>query len=696
VKIGRKKSLALVVLLALEERSVDGEYVAELLWPGNPSNRASLRTTLSHLNTATQLPIVVREGSHLQLNPTLPIKTDVLEIKKHVETYKRNREKPGEELRQLRFLEQAVHLWKGRLFAGFYLSKCPDFESWIVRKENELNQIVDYALSSIVRRYEELQDLEKAILYGRLHVDFDPSNEGVHRNLIQLYARAGQKDNAIRQYSLCKRTLKRELGQQPEEATEHLYRSVLSMSSVRKIAVLSFSDYSGNPDVAVLGAGISDEIRARLSQIYSLHVLSRSSTVKVQDSCDGVRAIGMNLNAHFILDGTFWRQGDNVRITTELIDAVEDELVWGKTYTGIIEEIFSIQDDITGSIITALGLGTSTEEHQRIVRRLIWDIHAYEAYLRARPGIWAFDSSSLKAAEQELINALQIVGPNELIYASLGFLQLQILNAGVSSNPDHLVQAEHYAKELTELNSISSYRYFLQGHIHYIRGELQQAVRELKQACLHNPNDPEALLQLSYIYMLVGKTAAAKGYLERLLEVDPLTPIVHCLPGFALTMDGDFTSAPDYYKKFFQMDPAHPASRLFYGWNLALAGHFDESWNILNGISEHTAQLPYYQASQTMKFALKGDAKAAVRAVNPELTSSARKVEYLARFLSDCFAMIGWNDVAIDWLEEDFSLGFCNYPYASRYNPFFVSLRKEERCKLLLRRMKKRWEEFEI
>ena len=144
------------------------------------------------------------------------------------------------------------------------------------------------------------------------------------------------------------------------------------------------------------------------------------------------------------------------------------------------------------------------------------------------------------------------------------------------------------------------------------------------------------------------------------------------------------------------MDPVHPASLLFYGWALTLAGRTKESCELLDLLSTEKLQTPHIQAGLLLKYALLGNKEQALQTVTKELVSTAKRVEYFSRLLTDCFALIDEREEALHWLENDVRLGFCNYPHLTVPNPCLTNIRGEKRFHQLMDKVKHIWESFQV
>jgi DNA-binding SARP family transcriptional activator len=707
LSLGRRKALAILAYLLWNRQGAQSEFLAELLWPENAKNRKNLRTTISYLNTLLNEAVVLRKGSSLRLNPAVDLRVDVKEMQQLAEEYTLKARSDRSAPAAIELLERLVLLHRGLFLSGFYLRGCPDFEHWVLSAQEEIEQLMEFALSRLVQAYRKQGEYDRAIAHARRWIDLDRANEPAHRALIELYGLAGQRQTAIRQYQTCVQTLKQELGVQPEEETVLLYQALLSGENTQialmqpdaqntKIAVLPLTNQSDDRAWDFLCNGFSDAIRAKLSRLHDLHVVSWASAARFKDSGKDVRTIGRELNARYIVDGSLERHGRKLRISVELIEAVQDRQLWARTFTGTEEDVLDIQERLSRSIAESILPKLSSEEEKRIADRPVRDVHAYEAYLRARPGIWSFEPCALREAERELLNALDIVGPNELLYATLARVYARIVEAGISTEENPVCQSEECIRKAFELNPASPSGYSVRGQMRFARGDFQEALWDLKQAFQSDPNDPETLMFLCYICMLAGKTAAAAPYLHKLLEVDPLTPINHCMPGFLRLMQGCTAEVSPTYEKFYRMDPANPLACLFFGWALALEGRTEEACSTLVLLSSNRPQDPYVQAARFMRSALQRRKRDAMEAAAPPLTTAARQVEFFSRFLVDCYALIDEKPEALDWLENDFRLGFCNYPYLVKFNPLIENLRTDMRFQRLMQRIREKWESFEV
>jgi len=154
----------------------------------------------------------------------------------------------------------------------------------------------------------------------------------------------------------------------------------------KSIAVLPFVNMSDDPDQEYFSDGISEELLNLLTKVPDLLVISRSSAFSFKGKDTDIPTIAEQLNVAYILEGSVRKAGNQIRITAQLIEARSDTHLWSETYDRNLEDIFSIQDEISGQIVGALkiALGAGEQESIAHVQKPTDNLEAYELYLRGR------------------------------------------------------------------------------------------------------------------------------------------------------------------------------------------------------------------------------------------------------------------------------------------------------------------------
>lgn len=467
-------------------------------------------------------------------------------------------------------------------------------------------------------------------------------------------------------------------------------------SDERSLAVLPFANLSRDPENGYFADGLTEEITAGLSVIRSLRVISRTSASAFRGSVNDAKAISHALGVRYLLEGSVRRAGDRLRITARLIDSSTDAHLWAESFDGNIEDVFAIQERISRLIADALELRLTSDEDRKLQSRGIDDIHAYECYLRARQQGWRWRKDAIDQAIQLLRNGLALIGDNARLYAALGIAWLQYREAGVDFGESVLLEAENCARHAFEIEGESAAVLQLRGWIHYARGETQEAVRDLKSALHLEPNNADTLLLLSNCYLIAGRVEAGRLLIDRLVSVDPLTPLTRCMPAWASILEGDFASAIEPYRQMFEMDPGNPMARLFYVWVLLLNGRAEMILPILKTFPPEVIQTVPAEIAFFLGNTIGNESD---ETVLPELSEKTRMAatfnDVFARKLAGAYARANEVEPAMHWLETAVQRGFINYPFLSRLDPFLENLKSEPRFLRLMETVKDRWKNFE-
>jgi non-specific serine/threonine protein kinase len=477
----------------------------------------------------------------------------------------------------------------------------------------------------------------------------------------------------------------------PDESS---LKSESSAIQDKSIIVLPFENISPDPDQEYFSDGLTEEIITDLSHIHDLLVISRSSAMTFKGTKKKIREIASDVNVRYVIEGSVRKAGNNLRITAQLIDASNDSHLWAEKYSGVLEDVFEIQEKVSRSIVDSLELKLNPAESQHLADRPIRDLIAYEIYLRAKHKLTCFTEEDIDDAIVLLEKALQIEGPNELLYTTLGVAYTQYyMVLSLKPGESVLVKAESYADKVFELNPDSPEGHALKGSILSYQGKTREAVVHLKKAYEINSKNSTALFYLSMLCGFSGHMETARFYYKKLSAVEPWSGLN---PGWFDFYSGNWEKAIDGYYKEYKMAPESPYTRWAYGSVLAYAFHTDEACIILEQIVKDTPDIMFGQFASFLLNALRGNTEEACRVITPEIASSWKGQLQIAYMVASIYSMMGKTDESLDWLEHAINRGFINYPFLNEYDPFLDNIRGEERFKKLMERVKYEWENFEV
>ncbi|HTI37119.1 MAG TPA: protein kinase [Vicinamibacterales bacterium] len=462
----------------------------------------------------------------------------------------------------------------------------------------------------------------------------------------------------------------------------------------RSIAVLPFENLSPDPDNEFFADGLTEEVIADLSVIRALRVISRTSAMHFKGTNKDLRGIARELQVRYVLEGSVRRAGTSLRVTAQLIDAENDSHVWAEKYSGSIEDVFAIQEEISRKIANALQLQLTDAEARGIAKRPIDNAAAYDCYMRARHEVYRFTADGLDRAQKLVDAGLSLIGENSLLLATRGMVSWYYLNFSIRPEGRYLDEAAAYAARALEQDSQNYVGIFLRGLVASKRGDIESAIRDLQAAREQKPGDAMVLNELIRHYLSAGQehTESARPVYEASLRVDPLHPLNWAQWAWRHFTAGRLDEAVDAARRIFQLTDRGNPARVYAAYYLALANEREEAIAVFEAEGSALPDTSYGSVSLFLSRALQGDAESAIRYVTPQLERAASWTEYLALFLADGYSLIGRNDDAVRWLRTAVALGFINYPLLSTRDPFLANLRSDARFEELMRMVKARWQ----
>ncbi|HEX6203404.1 MAG TPA: tetratricopeptide repeat protein [Thermoanaerobaculia bacterium] len=467
-------------------------------------------------------------------------------------------------------------------------------------------------------------------------------------------------------------------------------------SPVRSILVLPFANVSPEPELDYFSDGLTDEVITDLSAVDALRVISRTSAMQLKGTSKDIRTIGRELAVQYILEGAVRIRGDSLRLTAKLVDAGRDVNLWAEKFSGRLDDVLEIQEDLSRQIVAALKIRLTPGEERRLAERPIGDARAFESYLRAKREMLLYSREALDRALLYLDEAERIVGPNVLLLSARGYAFWLAVNAGLDAEGTALDAARECADRILALEPDSAHGHRLRGQIAASEGDLQAAIRHLKQALAKDPNDSDSLAVLLAVYAFAGRPSAATPVIEKLGRIDPLTPVYQALPGQVWMMNGDPLRALTPLSKAHAMERENPAIRFIYAWALAAAGRREQAREVLAPLPGVPEAAVFGPLAACFAAALAGDRAAVTTALDePSLAAIRTDLQY-SWIAAGCFAAVGEKDTALDLLANAVARGLLNFPLLAQFDPFLEPLRGEPAFEALVGEVEGRWKALEF
>jgi serine/threonine protein kinase len=475
------------------------------------------------------------------------------------------------------------------------------------------------------------------------------------------------------------------------------FTSIAASPNEKSIAVLPFDDISPKKDNEYFSNGLTEEIITDLSKVKCLRVISRNSAMVFKGSKKDTRTIGRELDVQYILEGSVRKAEQRIRVTAQLINAQDDSHMWAEKFDGTMDDVFDIQEKVSQAVVKAICRQISPEEHKQMTRRPLDDPYAYECYLKAKLEVTRWNEAALERAVKYLQNGLDVVGPNALFYAGLGYVYYQYANMGLDQEKA-MGRAESYARKAFEQDPDSPQGHFLMGVINQaFKGNQQTSIIHLKRALALEPNDQDSMVWLGLGYATVGHAEKSKPLLQKIRRIDPLNEQAkYGLPGIVALMDGRFEKAALYFEEGIREKPHHLSWHVQYCMALVLSKQpYRASVHLrrlkMDGVSGFFALF-----LTALEKALQENLRALEEHLVPELFKSAAQDPQYSYFIAVLFALFKEQGQTLRWLENARDRGFLNYPLLSKHDPFISQFNKDPDFCLFLQRIKQEWESFDL
>ena len=319
------------------------------------------------------------------------------------------------------------------------------------------------------------------------------------------------------------------------------------------IAVLPFDNMSGDPEQEYFSDGMTDDIITDLSKISGLIVISRNSAFTYKGKDIKIPVIAKELGVKYVLEGSVRKAGKEVRINAQLIDAVSDHHIWADRFDGTNENIFDLQDRITGKIVSALSVKLSDPEQKVVADVGTHNYLAYDEYLKGMNHMGKFTPKDYADAIEHFKKAIEIDRNYSQAYANIAHIYLNALQGGKKfwdemgvNFPTARLLARHYL-ELAMKNPTST-AYQGLARMELYKRNFSSAIDYAEKAVAMAPNDADALHLLGGIMVWTGNPEEGIRYVKRSIMLDPLHKSTGVI-GLAYFTMGDYEQAVKYYEK---------------------------------------------------------------------------------------------------------------------------------------------------
>jgi len=307
-----------------------------------------------------------------------------------------------------------------------------------------------------------------------------------------------------------------------------LDRMAYTLPDKPSIAVLPFDNLSGEPEQEYFSDGITDDLITDLSKISGLFVIARNSAFAYKAKAVKIRQVAEELGVRYVLEGSVRKADNRVRINAQLIDTTTGGHLWAERYDRNYKDIFELQDEVIGKIVSALTIKITGTEQTQLARRPTDNLEAYDYYLRAERDVYSEDDSLLSKTLSLYEKAIAIDPNFAEAYAGYARAAVDVwrLNyVNVLAGPVARKRAYEAAARALELDANLPRAYSVLGVLQVMDGRYDEAIASTNKAVSLGPNSADAYVNLALVLMFSGKPAEALAAMETSLRLNPKPPL---------------------------------------------------------------------------------------------------------------------------------------------------------------------------
>jgi TolB-like protein/Tfp pilus assembly protein PilF len=301
-----------------------------------------------------------------------------------------------------------------------------------------------------------------------------------------------------------------------------------AISSKPSIAVLPFTNMSGDPEQEYFSDGITEDIITEFSRFRSLFVIARNSSFIYKGRAVDLKQVGRELGVRYVLEGSVRKAGGRVRIVGQLIEAATGAHLWADRFDGKIEDIFDLQDRVTSSVVGAIAPRLEQAEIERAKRKPTANLDAYDYFLRGMAGIHRFSKQDCEEALAHFRTAIEL-DPNFAAAHGMAARCFTQRKAGRwAADPDQDVfDSTKLARRAIDLGRDDAIALCTAGFaLSDVVGEHADGDALIEQAIALNPNLAMAWIFSGWVKISLGDPEAAIERISHAMHLSPQDPYV--------------------------------------------------------------------------------------------------------------------------------------------------------------------------
>jgi serine/threonine protein kinase/tetratricopeptide (TPR) repeat protein len=329
---------------------------------------------------------------------------------------------------------------------------------------------------------------------------------------------------------------------------------------IKSVAVLPFVSASQQADSDELSDGITEAVIDTVSQVPDVRVMSRGSVFRYKNKETDPQRVGRELKVDAVLTGNVARRGDQIVLSTELVNVDDGSHIWGKRYSGSAADLLTLQQEIAGDISQRLQPQLNGEQKQKLTKLPTDSPEAYQLYVKGRYFNDRFSADGRAKALEYFRQAIAKDPGFAGAYAGLAGTQILRGFFGESADPQEMAGGMAAARKALSLDSSQSEAHSALGLGLVMDLRWTEAEKEFRQGIAENPNCSLCHLYYATELGFSGRASEASSEVKQAQLLDPLSFVARELGGYGYYFARDYDEAIRQYQMAIEMDPSNPTS----------------------------------------------------------------------------------------------------------------------------------------
>ena len=347
------------------------------------------------------------------------------------------------------------------------------------------------------------------------------------------------------------------------------------------IAVLPFRSTEADTGWSTIADGLPHDLITELARLRWLFVVARGSSFRLRGDDLDPREVGRLLGVRYCLSGAVEVSGKRLVISTELVDTGAGDVVWGERYTGDVQDVHAMRDEIRASILASLEIQIPLHEATRARLTSPDNLDAWSAYHLGLQHIYGFNRRDNALAAELFGRAVEQDATFARAYAGLSFVHFQ--TAFLRQTDDiagAIGRARDFAQRGVDLDPLDPFVNFTMGRTYWLDGDLDRSQAWLERATSLSPNYAQGIYSQAWTEFMAGTTDSARQHVDLAMQLSPLDPLYYAmlsLRGLTHLAGGDDQVGAQWAERGAQSPGAHPLIAMIAAAAQELAGNDEQA-----------------------------------------------------------------------------------------------------------------------